>query len=120
MHNLEKSKQFYNQALGPLGVNKLMEIDQASVGYGKEGKAQFWINSEQDIIQPMHAAFSATDRNEVIAFHAAALAAGGKCNGEPALRPHYHSNYFAAYIIDPDGHNIEAVCHTDTASESHP
>ncbi|MDF1795766.1 MAG: VOC family protein [Coxiellaceae bacterium] len=109
--DLEASKAFYNQALGPLGVAKLMEIDHQSVGYGKEGKTEFWINSDTDNIKPMHAAFVAQNHNEVMAFHAAAIAAGGKDNGEPAIRSHYHSNYYAAYIIDPDGHNIEAVCH---------
>ena len=109
--DLDTSKHFYNQALGPLGISRLMEINQQSIGYGKEGKPEFWISNEHQQVQPSHIAFAAHSRTEVQAFYNAAIAAGGKNNGEPHVRPEYHANYFAAYVIDPDGHNIEVVCH---------
>jgi len=79
--------------------------------YGQNSKAFFWIGLRGSVRTPTHIAFAAYDRSAVSAFHAAALAAGGRCNGAPGLRPRYHANYFGAFVLDPDGHNIEAVCH---------
>jgi catechol 2,3-dioxygenase-like lactoylglutathione lyase family enzyme len=82
-----------------------------AAGFGIGGKPDFWIGGEGGLKKPLHIAVVAKDRAMVDAFHRAALAAGGKDNGAPGLRPHYHSNYYGAYVLDPDGHNIEAVCH---------
>ena len=106
----EKSRAFYTQALAPLGMEILMEAE-GWVGFGREGMAGFWIGPAEAPQRPMHFAFSAGDRGQVDRFHAAALAAGGKDNGAPGIREIYHPNYYAAFVIDPDGHNIEAVCH---------
>jgi catechol 2,3-dioxygenase-like lactoylglutathione lyase family enzyme len=80
-------------------------------GLGKNGKPSFWIDGRGATVPTTHVAFVADDRAAVDAFHAAAIAAGGRDNGKPGLRPHYHPNYYAAFVFDPDGHNIEAVCH---------
>jgi catechol 2,3-dioxygenase-like lactoylglutathione lyase family enzyme len=113
-----KSKAFYTQALAPLGYTLVMEIDAErtesrapAAGFGAGGKPDFWIGGEGGLEKPVHAAIVAKDRASVDAFHRAALAAGGKDNGAPGLRPHYHANYYGAFVLDPDGHNIEAVCH---------
>jgi len=82
-----------------------------AAGFGDGGKPDFWIGGEGKLEKPVHVAILAKDRASVDAFHRAALAAGGKDNGKPGLRPHYHPNYYAAFALDPDGHNIEAVCH---------
>ena len=115
----EKSKAFYTQALAPLGYVLIMEVaaegnpsGAPAAGFGEGGKPDFWIGGEGKLEKPVHVAIVAKDRASVDAFHRAALAAGGKDNGEPGLRPHYHPNYYAAFVFDPDGHNIEAVCHT--------
>jgi catechol 2,3-dioxygenase-like lactoylglutathione lyase family enzyme len=113
-----RSKSFYAQALAPLGYGLVMEIDGAqtesrapAAGFGQSGKPDFWIGGEGGLNRPLHVAIQADDRASVDAFHQAALAAGGRNNGAPGLRPHYHANYYAAFVLDPDGHNIEAVCH---------
>jgi catechol 2,3-dioxygenase-like lactoylglutathione lyase family enzyme len=113
-----RSKSFYSQALAPLGYELVMEIDGAhtesgapAAGFGRAGKPDFWIGGEGGLEKPLHVAIAASDRASVDAFHAAALKAEGRDNGAPGLRPHYHSTYYAAFILDPDGHNIEAVCH---------
>jgi len=115
----EKSKAFYTQALAPLGYVLIMEVaaegnpsGAPAAGFGEGGKPDFWIGGEGKLEKPVHVAIVAKDRDSVDAFHRAALAAGGKDNGKPGLRPHYHPNYYAAFVFDPDGHNIEAVCHT--------
>ncbi|WP_199698887.1 VOC family protein [Oleomonas cavernae] len=84
---------------------------EAHVGLGTQGKPFFWISSGGRPAGHMHIAFAAPDRASVDAFYEAALAAGGKDNGAPGLRPHYHANYYGAFVLDPDGHNVEAVCH---------
>jgi hypothetical protein len=84
---------------------------QPAAGFGREGKPDFWIGGEGKIDKPLHVAIAAEDRLTVDAFYKAALGAGGKDNGAPGLRPHYHANYYAAFVLDFDGHNIEAVCH---------
>src|SRR5688572_383258 len=115
----EKSKAFYTQALAPLGYVLIMEVaaegnpsGAPAAGFGEGGKPDFWIGGEGKLEKPVHVAIVAKDRASVDAFHRAALAAGGKDNGKPGLRPHYHPNYYAAFVFDLDGHNIEAVCHT--------
>ena len=108
----ERSKAFYVKALAPLGIAIVME-GHGWVGMGREGRPQFWFGGAGGMAGagPVHLAFAARSRAEVRAFHEAALAAGGKDNGAPGLRPEYHADYYGAFVIDPDGHNIEAVCH---------
>lgn len=106
-----RSKAFYDAALKPLGVTLLMGDGQAYGGYGADGKPDFWIGLGGTPSLGTHVAFTAQDRATVDAFHRAALAAGGRDNGGPGLRPEYHPNYYGAFVLDPDGHNIEAVCH---------
>jgi catechol 2,3-dioxygenase-like lactoylglutathione lyase family enzyme len=110
-----RSKTFYAQALAPLGYALVKEIDGAhteakapAAGFGAGGEPDFWIGGEGGVERQLHVAITTADRANVDAFHRAALAAGGKDNGAPGLRPHYHPNYYAAFV---DGHNIEAVCH---------
>jgi catechol 2,3-dioxygenase-like lactoylglutathione lyase family enzyme len=111
-----KSKAFYDLALAPLGIIKVMEVTAAetghsdAAGYGAD-RPFFWFG-RADQVTPVHVAFTVKDRSIVDAFFKAALAAGGKDNGAPGLRPHYHADYYGAFVLDPDGHNIEAVCHT--------
>jgi catechol 2,3-dioxygenase-like lactoylglutathione lyase family enzyme len=105
-----KSKAFYRAALAPLGYALIMEWEQYA-GFGVPPKPDFWIGAGAPNLPPIHVAFRAENRPEVDAFHAAALAAGGRDNGAPGLRPHYHADYYGAFVLDPDGHNIEAACH---------
>jgi catechol 2,3-dioxygenase-like lactoylglutathione lyase family enzyme len=108
--DLEQAKNFYAQALAPLGYSVQMEFEEAA-GFGTgEGIPDFWITSSPER-GATHVALSAKDRAAVDAFYEAAIAAGGKDNGPPGLRPHYHETYYAAYVHDADGNNIEAVCH---------
>jgi catechol 2,3-dioxygenase-like lactoylglutathione lyase family enzyme len=116
--NYERAKALYARALAPLGYTLIMEVPAekteagfASAGFGAGGKPDFWIAGEGKLERPVHIAIASKDRAGVDAFYRAALAAGGKDNGAPGLRPHYHPNYYAAFVLDPDGHNIEAVCH---------
>jgi catechol 2,3-dioxygenase-like lactoylglutathione lyase family enzyme len=108
--NLAASKAFFLQALQPLGVAVVME-GPYGVGMGQAGKPSLWLHETKDRPTPMHIAFAAATRAQVDAFYRAALAAGGKDNGAPGLRPHYHAHYYGAFVIGPDGHNVEAVCH---------
>lgn len=115
----EKSKAFYTKVLAPLGYGLIMEVPAEgnpsgapAAGFGEGGKPDFWIGGEGKLEKPVHVAIVAKNRAAVDSFHKAALAAGGKDNGKPGLRPQYHPNYYAAFVFDPDGHNIEAVCHT--------
>jgi catechol 2,3-dioxygenase-like lactoylglutathione lyase family enzyme len=117
--NFKRSKEFYTQSLGSLGYQLLHEFDASGVGsvsgagFGIDGP-DFWILQGEVNTPRIHIAFRAETREEVQAFYEAALQAGGKDNGAPGLRTHYHPNYYAAFVLDPDGHNIEAVCHTLT------
>lgn len=104
------SRAFYLEALEPLGYEVIMEVGPAG-GFGVAGKPDFWIRQAEPVKPPVHVAFRAPDRRSVDAFHAAAMAAGGRDNGGPGLRAHYHPNYYGAFVFDPDGNNIEAVCH---------
>ena len=106
--DLARSRAFYTTALAPLGIAVLMEGGDAA-GFGKDRTPQFWL-SPGGRSGPVHVAFVAANRAEVRAFYQAALAAGGKDNGAPGLRPHYHPNYYGAFVLDPDGNNAEAVC----------
>ncbi|UXY17261.1 VOC family protein [Chitiniphilus purpureus] len=115
--DLARSKQFYLQALAPLGYQVRLDFE-AAVGFGAEDPAHghdpggdFWISCGEPYQPRSHIAFRARSAEQVAAFHAAALAAGGKDNGGPGLRPHYHPHYYAAFVLDPDGYNIEAVFH---------
>jgi catechol 2,3-dioxygenase-like lactoylglutathione lyase family enzyme len=113
-----RSKAFYEKALAPLGYVLVMEVGPEhtesrapAAGFGAGGKPDFWIGGEGGLEKPVHVAIVAKDRATVDAFHRAAIAAGAKDNGAPGLRPQYHANYYGAFVLDPDGHNIEAVCH---------
>jgi len=108
--NLAESKAFFLKALQPLGVTVVME-GPYGVGLGKNGKPSLWLSETKEKPAHLHIAIAADTRADVDAFHRAALAAGGTDNGPPGLRPHYHPNYYGAFVIGPDGHNIEAVCH---------
>ncbi len=120
--DLARSQGFYDRVLGALGHRRVMDMeeeDHAASGYGgSEHEPAFWIGVGKGLPVPapqpqegQHIAFSAPNRAAVDRFHAEALASGGTDNGAPGLRPHYHPNYYAAFVIDPDGNHIEAVCH---------
>ena len=116
--DLERSRAFYTRVLATLGHALVMEVTReqsggyAGCGFGPPARPQFWIgNGGAEANGNVHVAFTASRRDEVDAFHAAALAAGGRDNGAPGLRPHYHARYYGAFVIDPDGNNVEAVCH---------
>jgi catechol 2,3-dioxygenase-like lactoylglutathione lyase family enzyme len=111
VRDLEQSKTFYDAVLRPLGIERLYAEGESFAGYGIRPKAFFWIGQRQGLQTGTHIAFSADSRMVVDEFHRAVLAAGGIDNGAPGLRPHYHENYYGAFVLDPDGHNIEAVCH---------
>jgi catechol 2,3-dioxygenase-like lactoylglutathione lyase family enzyme len=107
-----RSRAFYERALAPLGMSLLMEPAPEIGGFGKDGKPFFWIATRMPVASAsLHVAFAVPERATVDAFHAAALAAGGKDNGAPGVREIYHPDYYGAYALDPDGNNIEAVCH---------
>lgn len=113
-----RSKAFYDAVLPTLGGACVMAITAEETGgtyegagYGVGGKPSFWIGSGGNTKGSLHVAFLAPDRAAVDAFYAAAMSAGAKDNGPPGLRPHYHPDYYAAFVLDPDGHNVEAVCH---------
>lgn len=109
--DFDGSKTFYNKALSPLGIECLYFEGETFAGYGIGKKAFFWIGLREGAQTGAHIAFTAADRAMVDNFYKAAIAAGGQDNGQLGLRPHYHKNYYGAFILDPDGHNIEAVCH---------
>lgn len=115
--DFDKSKQFYLAALAPIGFSLLAEFP-ASVtghtdvaGFGEPPKPEFWISRGTPNHPPVHVAFRVSSRSLVDAFYRAAIEAGGTDNGPPGIRAHYHPNYYGAFVLDPDGHNIEAVCH---------
>lgn len=115
--NMKKSTAFYESALKPLGISIVMEVtpemtgtDESHAGFGTD-KPFFWIGAYKKPSPGMHVAFAAESRAKVDEFYTAAMAAGGRDNGKPGLRPEYHENYYGAFVLDPDGNNIEAVCH---------
>jgi catechol 2,3-dioxygenase-like lactoylglutathione lyase family enzyme len=108
----ERSKAFYEEALAPLGIKLLREPRGGAAGFGSADKPFFWVERRPPPVRGgLHVAFTCEDRPTVDAFHAAALAAGGIDNGQPGERPIYHEHYYGAFVLDPDGNNIEAVCH---------
>jgi catechol 2,3-dioxygenase-like lactoylglutathione lyase family enzyme len=107
--NYRVSKVFYQACLAPLGIELVGETD-GWAGFGCNGKGEFWIGSESTVQRPMHIAFAADSRAGVDAFYHAAIAEGGRDNGAPGIREIYHPDYYSAFVIDPDGHNIEVVC----------
>jgi catechol 2,3-dioxygenase-like lactoylglutathione lyase family enzyme len=117
MSNPSKSRAFYDKALAPLGYAMLVEIPKEHtagkvvLGYGIAPKPDFWLAEGTPNHPHIHIAFRAESRAQVDAFYKAAIAAGGKDNGAPGPRPHYHKDYYGAFVLDPDGHNVEAVHH---------
>ena len=106
------SRAFYLAALAPFGYKPVMEFEEwKAVAFGPEGKPGFWVCQREPYGTGTHVAFACADRATVDAFYAAAVAAGGTDNGPPGLREHYHPTYYAAFVHDPDGNNVEAVCH---------
>lgn len=110
-----QARAFYSKALAPLGYTVVMEFEDSTAGFGCDGHPDIWISAGGRTAPPVHIAFRAQTRAIVDAFYAAALAAGATDNGAPGLRPHYHPNYYGAFVRDLDGHNIEAVCHTQAS-----
>lgn len=108
--DIKKAKDFYLVALKPLGYEVFMEWGQW-LGFAVNGKPDFWLREGDQVTPAIHLAFRAENRGLVDAFYKAALAAGGQDNGAPSVREVYHPNYYAAYVLSPDGHNIEVVCH---------
>ncbi|MFO0585211.1 MAG: VOC family protein [Anaeromyxobacter sp.] len=111
-----RSRAFYLAALAPVGHGRLVELPPGpdggvASGFCHEDGSDFWFREGAPQGRPVHVAFRAPTRAAVDAFHAAALAAGGRDNGAPGLRPQYHAHYYAAFVLDPDGNNVEAVCH---------
>ena len=112
VRDFETSRAFYRQALEPLGLQETMASEEwKAAAFGPEGKYEFWVAEREPFGTGTHVAFTCEDRETVDAFHAAALAAGGTDNGPAGLREHYHPTYYGAFVLDPDGNNIEAVCH---------
>lgn len=114
--DVEASRRFYAAALAPLGLSLAISVDAASAlrgtaryGFGRNGYPSFWIHGEDGARLPIHMALTAVNHRQVDEFHAAALANGGIDNGPPGIRERYHPRYYAAYVLDPDGNNIEAV-----------
>jgi catechol 2,3-dioxygenase-like lactoylglutathione lyase family enzyme len=114
----ERSKRFYEQALAPLGISLIMSVTPEQTesggtahGFGADSKPFFWVGDNERVGEGTHVAFAVDSRARVDAFYEAALAAGGRDNGAPGIRSHYHPNYYAAFVHDPDGNNIEAVSH---------
>ena len=121
VRDLAGATEFYLEALAPLGIGIVMQVSAeqsghgAAVGFGANGKPFFWIGEGERLGgDHVHVAFAAPSREAVDAFYRAGLAAGGKDNGPPGLRPHYHANYYAAFVLDADGNNVEAVCHASS------
>jgi catechol 2,3-dioxygenase-like lactoylglutathione lyase family enzyme len=110
VENIGRSQRFYDLALKPLGIARLYAEGERFAGYGISPRAFFWIGIRNHKQTGAHIAFAANDRATVDRFYEAAIAAGGRDNGPPGMRPHYHPDYYGAFVLDPDGHNIEAVC----------
>jgi catechol 2,3-dioxygenase-like lactoylglutathione lyase family enzyme len=118
--DLDRSRRFYDAALRPLGLVRTLDFEERGSDYGfaaGQTGVEFTITREAAVAPAtgMHVCFRATDRDAVHAFHAAALAAGGRDDGPPGLRTRYHGDYYAAFVLDPDGHRVEAVCHAPGA-----
>ncbi|ATI79933.1 VOC family protein [Sphingobium yanoikuyae] len=120
VNDAEASRRFYEAALKPLDISLVISVDPkhtvsggARYGFGRDGYPSFWIHEEAGAKIPTHVAFTARARNVVDDFHARALRYGGRENGRPGVRERYHPTYYAAYVLDPDENNIEAVCQTE-------
>lgn len=117
--NITKSENFYSKALSSLGYKIIKEIPKEFTegltvyGYGVPPKPDFWVVEGAPYVPPVHVAFRADTRAQVDQFYKDAMAAGGRDNGAPGPRPHYHETYYGAFVLDPDGNNIEACCHTE-------
>ena len=111
-----RSRTFFQRALAPLGIETVLEGEGWAM-LGKDGRPEFWLGVHGIPPGPVHIAFAAENREQVRAFYRAALAAGGRDNGAPGIRAKYHPDYYGAFVFDPDGHNIEAVCHEPEAEE---
>lgn len=113
----QRALRFYRLALAPLGISIVMQVTKEETGsyegagLGRDGKPDFWLSAGKHTATPLHIAFTADNRAAVDRFFEAALAAGGVDNGAPGIRAHYHPDYYGAFVLDPEGHNIEAVCH---------
>jgi catechol 2,3-dioxygenase-like lactoylglutathione lyase family enzyme len=118
VRDLGTSRAFYERALETFGIHviELEGVDGRELSFGPEGSEDL-VLAEGEPAAPVHIAFLAHDPDTVDAFHAAALEAGGRDNGGPGRRPHYHERYYAAYVLDPDGNNVEAVCHTGPSED---
>ncbi|HSI79673.1 MAG TPA: VOC family protein [Solirubrobacterales bacterium] len=110
VRDFDSARAFYLHALEPLGLAPVLEFD-GMCGFGADRKPELWVAERDAPSAPVHIALRAADRGTVDAFHRAALDAGGLDNGEPGPRPHYHEHYYGAFVLDPDGNNVEAVCH---------
>ncbi len=108
----ERSKAFYSEALAPLGIELIKEPLGRAAGFGRAGKPFFWLEDTRPPVTQVHVAFNCESRDVVDAFHEAGLPTAGIDNGAPGLRPIYNEHYYGAYVLDPDGNNIEAVCHS--------
>jgi catechol 2,3-dioxygenase-like lactoylglutathione lyase family enzyme len=108
--DLERGRRFYEKALAPIGY-VLGPVFSGWVGFARSGKTSFWLARRDPVGGSVHVAFVVDNRAAVDAFYAAAMAAGGTDHGRPGLRPDYHADYYGAFVLDPDGNNIEAVCH---------
>jgi catechol 2,3-dioxygenase-like lactoylglutathione lyase family enzyme len=115
VRDLDKAKSFYTAALGPLGYEVMMEFGEFA-GLGA-GKPDLWLRRDPDNVRPQHVALAARDRKVVDAFYEAALAAGATDNGQPGVRTDYHPTYYAAFVLDSDGNNVEVVCHAAPGRE---
>lgn len=116
--DIERARAFYQAALAPLDISEQMTVGpdqterkETAIGFGTDDQPFFWIGDGGAVGEGSHVAFTVDTRAKVDAFYAAAITAGGRDNGAPGVRPHYHPNYYAAFVFDPDGLNIEAVCH---------
>jgi catechol 2,3-dioxygenase-like lactoylglutathione lyase family enzyme len=110
--DFDRSRDFYEMALAPLGIEAVSEPAPQMVGFGEDRKPWFWVMARgRPTTHAVHVAFLASDHDAVDTFHAAGLAAGGTDNGAPGPRPLYHASYYAAFVLDPDGNNVEVVCH---------
>jgi catechol 2,3-dioxygenase-like lactoylglutathione lyase family enzyme len=114
--DLQDSRRFYEQALAPLGIRHIREVG-GWAGFGKDGQESFWLGQQTAQQHPVHFAFSAGSRKDVRAFYESALAAGAKANKPPQILHIYHRHFFAAMVFDPDGNNVEAVCHLPEQGE---
>jgi catechol 2,3-dioxygenase-like lactoylglutathione lyase family enzyme len=111
VEDVARSRDFYLQVLAPFGYGLVRDLGQVAAGLGTENYAALALVRSERAVHSVHLAFRVDSRAEVERFYAAALSAGARCNGAPGLRSHYHPHYYAAFVLDPDGHNLEVVCH---------